>query len=152
MTILPFVLAFLGFIFSTRKWILFLNKLNPLNGLLIYYTILTLIIVTLEYFGLIIAGITFKSISQTIGTMLIIFSFFIIVCWESCYINTVIDGNCDNVSNVYLQAEDGAVYYVWSQFFNNIEILRILTYIVTPFVLSAIGQNLITGKVVISPF
>lgn len=148
---LPLAFGILGFLFSSRKWILFMNNLNPLTGMVVYYIILTVTLILLEYFGLIIAGIKFESINQTLGTILIIFSFFILVNWESCYINVVTKGNCD-MSNVYLQSEDGAVYYLWSKLTDNINLLRILTYIVTPVVLSFIGQNMITGKITIGLF
>lgn len=148
---LPMAFAILGFIFSTRKWILFMDSLNPFVGLIVYYTILTLVVIMLEYFGLIIAGIKFDSISHTIGTMLIIFSFFITVDWESCYINTVTKGSCDNISDIYLQSEDGAVYWLWSNLFKDLQTLRIMTYVVTPILLTFIGTLLITEKVTISP-
>jgi len=149
---LPIVFAILGFLFSARPWILFLDGLSPLNGLLIYYFILTITIILLEYFGLIIAGIKFDSLRHTIGSMLIIFAFFIVVTWTSCYINMVTKGQCSQISNIYLQSEDGTVYYLWSFLFKDIDTLRLLTYVITPFVLSFIGQLLITRKVSISPF
>lgn len=148
---LPLAFGVLGFLFSSRKWIFFMNSLNPLVGMIVYYIILIFTIGLLEYFGLIIAGIKFESINQTIGTVLIIFSFFILVNWESCYINMITQGNC-NLSNVYLQSEDGAVYYLWSKLTNNINLLRILTFVITPVLLTFIGQNMITGKITIAPF
>lgn len=129
-----------------------MNSNSPFVGLLIYYFILTVTVLILEYFGLIIAGIKFGNFNQTIGTMLIIFSFFIIINWESCYINTITKGNCDNVSNVYLQSEDGAVYYLWSKLFTNVNIIRLFTYIITPFILSIIGVSMITQKINLFPF
>lgn len=144
---LPIVFAALGFLFSSRTWIKHLDALSPISGLIIYYIILTTVVLLLEYFGLIVAGIKFDSLSHTIGTMLIIFSFFIIVSWESCYVNTITKGDCDGVSTVYLQSEDGATYYFWSLFTSNIELARILTYVITPFVLTLAGQFLITRKV-----
>lgn len=152
--VLPVILAFIGFIFSTRHWLLFLNQLNPFIGLLVYYMIITITILILQFFGLIIAGITFDSLSHTIGTILIIFSFFLVCCWESCWVAIVTKGTCDGTSNVILQSEDGACYYMWSLILGdkNIELLHILTYVITPFVLTLIGQFLITSKIIISPF
>jgi len=150
---LPFVIALIGFIFSTRQWLLFLNQLNPFLGLLVYYIIMTLALLLLQFFGLIIAGINFNSFSHTIGSIFIIFSYFLVICWESCYVATVTEGTCDGTSSVILQSEDGAIFYIWSVILGdkNIELLRILTYVVTPFVLTFIGQLLITSKIVISP-
>ncbi len=151
MLALPLVFALLGFLFSTRKWLLFMDSLNPFTGLIIYYTIVTITIIVLEYFGLVIGGTKFSSISHTIGTVLIIFSFFIIFNWESCYVNYVTKGGCDNVSNVYLQSEDGALNFLFLKFFSQ-ETSRILTYIVSPFVLTCLGMYLITDKVSLSIF
>ena len=106
--LLPVIFAVLGFLFSTRTFIKNYNKLPPYGGLILYYTILTIVIITLEYFGLIIAGIEFMNFRHTVATLLIVFSFFIIVDWESCYINIVTEGNCNNVSNIYFASEDGA--------------------------------------------
>lgn len=133
--------------FSTKYWLTFMDKLTPTTGLLVYYVILTCCVLILEYFGLIISGIKYITSLQTVGTMLIIYSFFIVVSWTSCYVNVVIKGDCKEVSNVYLQSEDGSVYYFWSQFFEDVETRRILTYVVTPFILTFIGQLLITNKV-----
>ena len=150
--ILPFLFGFLGILFSSKTWILFMDKLNPVQGLIIYYIILIITILLLEYFGLVIAGVRFLSVNQAIGTILIVFSFFILVNWTSCYISYVTKGNCDNISNIYAQSEDGAVYYLWSKLTDDPAVSRWLTYVLTPMVLSFIGMNLITNKIVLTPF
>lgn len=149
---LPIAFGILGFLHSSRPWILFMDKLNPFQGLIVYYTILIITILILEHAGLVIAGINFESFNQAFGTIMIIFSFFILIRLESCYINYIIKGDCKDVSNVYLQSEDGAVYYLWSKLTDNHEIAKLLTYVLTPVVLSFIGMNLITEKVVLTPF
>lgn len=152
---LPLVLAIFGFLLSSRRWILFMNSLSPLVGLLVYYTILIITVIILEKIGLTVAGISFNSFQQAIGTILIIFSFFICVNFTSCYINDITIGSCNpsEISNIYLQSEDGATFYLWSKLFpNNIQACRILTFVVTPFVLSLIGCYLIKKPVAISPF
>jgi hypothetical protein len=142
--LLPVVFAILGFLFSTRTFIKNYNKLPPYGGLILYYIILTIVIITLEYFGLIIAGIEFMNFKHTLATLLIVFSFFIIVDWESCYINIVTEGNCKNVSNMYFASEDGAVYDLYNRVFpNKHELNRILTYVVTPFILCLVGMLLL---------
>jgi len=85
----PLVLGFLGFIFSSRPWILFLDSHSPPVGLGFYYMILFVAILFLQHIGLIVAKMPFDSISHAIGTLLIIFSFFIVFDWESLYINQV---------------------------------------------------------------
>ena len=79
--ILKFVIAFalLGFLFSTKTMIIALNSLSPIKGLIIYYFILFITLELLQWFGLIIGGVKIQNIRQTIGELLIIFAFFIIV-------------------------------------------------------------------------
>lgn len=144
--ILPLVLGFLGFIFSTRLWIKSYDKLPPYGGLVVYYIILTITVILLEKLGLIVGGIQLSGFSHTIGTMLIIFSFFIIFDWESCYINIVTKGKCEqkDISSIYFASEDGAVYDLWNRVFRNKHNLnRILTYVLTPLLLSLIGMFLL---------
>lgn len=144
---LPIILAVLGFLLSTRWWIKTYDKLPPYGGLVVYYIILTLTLIILETLGLVVGGIKFSGIRHTIGSILIIFSFFIVVDWESCYINIVTKGNCKEVSNVYFASEDGATYDLWNKLFpNKHDLNRILTYVVTPFILSFIGVTLLTGE------
>lgn len=148
---LPVMLAVMGFLFSSRTYILWLDKQNPFVNLVLYYTILIVTLYILQKAGLIISGIEFNSMRHLIGSILIIFSYFLIIDWESCYINIVTKGSCESISNIYLGSEDGAVYYLWNKIIKNVETLRIMTYVVTPLVLSFIGANLITEKVYISP-
>lgn len=153
---LPIAFAIIGFIFSTRSWLKFLNKQNPIKGLIIYYIVLTITIIILQSFGLVVGNTKFDTFKHTIGTILIIFSFFIIIDWTSCYTNEVNEGQCDtknSISQVYLQSEDGATYWLWSKVFkgkDKIQIRRIMTFVITPFILSLIGTMLITSKVSLS--
>jgi hypothetical protein len=48
-----------------------------------------------------------------------------------------------DVSNVLYQSEDGAFWYLWSFLTSNFEVLRILTYVITPFILTLIGVVLV---------
>ncbi len=147
--ILPLVFALLGFIFSTRVWIKNYDRLPPYGGLIVYYIVLTITLILLEKAGLIIGGIEFSGFSHTLGTMLIVFSFFIIFNWESCYINVVTKGKCDekDISNVYFASEDGAVYDLWNRIFKGRdELNRVLTYILTPLILSFIGMTLLSPE------
>ena len=76
-------------------------------------------------------------------------SFFIIFDWESEYINIVARGEFDNrkVSKIYLQSEDGATFDFFYRLTNNVELSRILTFIVTPIVLTFVGSMLIERKI-----
>lgn len=147
--LLPFIFAIIGFLFTTKTWIKTLDNLSPYEGLAVYYMLLTIVLVALQYAGLVIGNVVFDNWRHTFGSLLVIFSFFIVVDWESCYMNVVTKGHCDekNVSTIYFASEDGAVYDLWNKAFpNKHETSRILTYVVTPFVLCTIGLLFITSK------
>jgi len=157
--LLPIILSILGYLFTTDFVITFLNNLNPFQGLIYYYTQLFIVISILQYFGLVIGDLRITNGWQTFGELCIIFAFFIVVNNESGYIQYIVDksNNIDNERNnncsqVYSQSEDGATYYLLSKFIKNHNILRILTFVVVPFILSYIGINLITRKVALSVF
>lgn len=143
------VFAVLGYLFSTRRLIRFLNTLNPFQGLLFYYLQLFVTLEVLQYFGLVVGGVKMESLSQTIGELMIIFAFFIIVDQESAWVAYVIgeeEGKKKDYPVVYTQAEDGAVYYLWTTYFtSDPEVARMLTFVVTPVVLVSAGLFL-TGR------
>lgn len=142
--------AILGYLFSSRKLILFLNSLNPFQGLLFYYIQLFVTLEVLQYFGLVVGGVKMTSLTQTIGELLMVFAFFIIVDQESAWVAYVIgedEGKKKDYPVVYTQAEDGAVYYLWNTYVtSNPETVRFLTFVVTPAVLVALGLYLTGGE------
>lgn len=158
----PLAFAGLGWLFSSRRFIIFMNKLTPIQGLLFYYVIIFLTLEILQFFGLIIGGVRMASLTQTFGEVLIIFAFFIIFDWESGWIQDVINdvrrspqsnkdqhtkyGSMD-CPNLYLQAEDGAVYYFFGMFTKNHEVQRYLSFVLTPALLALIGLYLTRGVV-----
>ncbi len=153
---LPLLFTLFGFIFSSRKWILFLDKQSPAGNLVIYYTIIAIVLRILQNLGLVLGGQIQSNWTQLLGELLIVFSFFVIVNWESCYITEVVTGeetSCGKeVSNIYLGSEDGALYYLLSQITTNISLKRWLTFIIIPFILTLIGSFLITEKVAMHLF
>jgi hypothetical protein len=155
--LLPTIFAGLGYLFSMPSYIKFLNRQTPLRGLLIYYFIIFTVIIVLEHIGLIINGTRFDSFRQGLGTILIIFSFFILVDWESCYINQILHNgeecNYSQFNTVYLQSEDGAVYSLASMLTKNVQYRRLLTYVLAPFLLTLIGLLIIINpKITIGLF
>lgn len=141
--------ALLGYIFSSRYFILFLNNLDPIQGLVFYYFQIFVTLEVLQYFGLVIGGVKMTSITQTIGELLMIFAFFIIVDNESEWIQVVVGEDKkekQNCPKVYLQAEDGATYYFWKSLTGaSPDVLRILTFVVTPALLVSVGLFLTGG-------
>jgi hypothetical protein len=149
---LAIFIAILGFVFSTREFILFLNVLDPIEGLIVYYLILYSMLTLLSYFGLVIFNIKIKNPIQTFGLLLITFAFFITVDWESPYIQLITKGNTENASVIFYQAEDGATWYFWNNIMGikDIETLRLLTFVFTPFLLCLIGGYLVTRVELVS--
>jgi hypothetical protein len=149
---LAVALAVLGFALSSRQWLLFLDCLNPFEGLIVYYLILYVSLYILSRLDLVVFGVTIKEPLQTFGLLLITFAFFIVVDWESPYVQLATRGSIETVGNitpVLFQSEDGATWFLWQQAFPwlDIETLRILTYVVTPLVLALIGGLLVSEKV-----
>lgn len=143
----------MGFIFSGRSFLLYMAGLNPLQGLIIYYIILWSCLYILSRLDLVVFGFKIKSVTQTVGLLLITFAFFTIVNWESPYVQMVTGYDVNGASPVFYEAEDGAVWYLWSQAFPwaDIETIRILTFVFTPALLAVIGGLLVSEKVRIGP-
>ena len=138
------VIAILGYLFSSRKLILFLNSMNPFQGLLFYYLQLFVTLELLQAFGLVIGGVKMTSLTQTFGELMMVFAFFILVAQESECVAHVVGEKDYPV--VYTQSEDGAVFYLWTRYVtSDYETARILTFVVTPVILMALGLYLTGG-------
>jgi hypothetical protein len=137
--------AVMGFAFSTRTWLLFLNGLNPLNGLIVYYIVLYASLYGLSRLGLVLFGVKIDKPLQTLGLLCITFAFFITVDWTSQY-GANVTGH-PNISNIFLQDEDGMAWWAWSLIIPNLELCRIMTFVVTPFLLALAGGALVSKKV-----
>jgi len=146
---LALAFAMLGFAFSSRRWLSFLNCLSPSTGLIVYYAILFGCLCILSRMELAVFGFKIKEPMQTLGLLLITFAFFICINWESPYVQLVTTGSVENISPVLFQSEDGAVWYVWQSTlpWADTETLRILTYVLTPFTLALTGGLLVSEKV-----
>lgn len=134
--------AFFGWAFSSAPFIAFLDKLTPVQGLIVYYLMMGGCIILLQFFGMRIGNVHFNTPLHTLGSLLILFSFFLILNWESEYIYFMT--GTEARSNITVQSEDGAVYYIWRKLTGNkLELSRWLTFVLTPFVLVTIGVWLI---------
>jgi hypothetical protein len=142
------VFGVLGYLFSSRTLITFLNGLSPFQGLLFYYVQLFVTLEILQSLGLVIGGIKLTSPLQTLGELMIIFAFFILVVQKSQWVEHVIEeqtGQPQNYPVIFVHSEDGATYAFWRQFAEP-ETARILTFVVTPAVLVALGTYLMGFK------
>lgn len=137
--------AVMGFAFSTRTWLLFLNGLNPLNGLIVYYLVLYASLYGLSRLGLVLFGVKIDKPLQTLGLLCITFAFFITVDWTSQY-GANITGH-PNISNIFLQDEDGVCFWAWNQIIPDLYLCRIMAFTVTPFLLCLFGGALVSKKV-----
>lgn len=145
-TMLQAALAFatLGYLFSSRTLITFLNGLTPFQGLVFYYVQLFVTLEVLQRMGLVIGGVKMTSPYQTIGELIIIFAFFILVVQKSQWVEHVIEeqtGQPQNYPVIFVHSEDGATYAFWRMFAGP-DTARILTFVVTPAILVAIGTYL----------
>jgi len=86
---------------------------------------------------------------HVIRLVLITFSFFMLVNWESGYVQIATGYPENAVSPIMVQSEDGAIWYVWSRLlpYASVEQRRILTFVITPFILTLIGGLLVSEKI-----
>jgi len=149
---LALALALMGFALTSRSWLLFLDGLNPFQGLIIYYLILYVSLYVLSRLDLVVFGFKIKDPMQTLVLLLITFAFFICVDWESPYEQLVTSRTIEKVRPVLFQAEDGAIWFLWHNAipWADVETLRLLTYVATPFALALIGGLLVSEKVRLS--
>jgi hypothetical protein len=141
--LLPISFLLFGYLVTTKKIVYFLNTLDPIKGFSLYYLIVSISILLLVKLGLVVADIHFTSWNHFIGILLLNFAFFIVIIWTNCYVAEIVKGGCKNFTRVYLNTESGATYYFWSQFVKNRQLKRLLSFVITPFILSLIGLILI---------
>jgi hypothetical protein len=146
---LAVILAVAGYFLNSKEFILFLNTLNPLQGLLVYYVIWYSFLFFLSTLGLVVLGVKIKSLAQVLGVVLIIASFSVITSWTNPYVQIVTKGSEEGASTVFYQSEDGVGWWFFESVLGikDVELLRILTFVVYPFILAIVGGLLATGKV-----
>ena len=142
----------MGWFFSMKDTILKFDSMSPNQLFLISYAVLYgfLYIASKYHGGIIIWNFQIKHPLQVFGTVLIIFSVFLVTTWENPYIQYVTKGNFDGISNIFYATEDGITWNFWTRYIEpipeNIEKLRLLTFVFTPGLLSLIGVYLLNKK------
>ncbi len=139
-----------GFVFSSPKWISYLNTLNSFWGLMVFYAILYGSLYFLSKFDLLAWGkIHIKQPLQILGILLFTFAFFIPINWESSYVNRVVGYDPAGCPQIHFQAEDGVVVdFVFDYLgFKDLAVVRILAFVIVPMIIAAIGLYFIRGKV-----
>ena len=144
--ILAILFAAIGLILTTKSFLTFDSGLTPIQGLIVYYIILFSLIIIMTKVGLSVAHIEIKQASQTIGLILIMISFFIVTNSENQYIQYATMGTYDGASPLFYHTEDAVVYYFYNTTLGvqSIALLRILTFVITPFILTLLGGYLVT--------
>lgn len=144
-------MAVLGYAFSTKTFLLAMNNLDPISGLVVYMVVSYSAIYVLSRSDLTIAGWKIKSVTQTIGLFLITFSWYIVVGWSNQYVQYVTQGSFDGASVLFFQCEDGVAWHLMASLIPPsapfmIWIDRVLAFSVIPFSLTLIGGLLASGK------
>ena len=99
----------MGWFFSMKDTILKFDSMSANQLFLISYAVLYgfLYIASKYHGGIIIWNFQIKHPLQVFGTVLIIFSVFLVTTWENPYIQYVTKGNFDGISNIFYATEDG---------------------------------------------
>ena len=141
--------ALMGFFLTLKGFVVWLSGLNPLEGLVVYYIILYSAIYVLSKLGLVIFGLRIEKPLQILGLGMITFAFFMIVNWESEYVNLVTVGSSVGVSQAYWGSEDGATFYFVYHILGikALAVARLITFVLVPFLLALGGGFLLEKKI-----
>jgi len=146
---LAVAIALMGFLLTSRQWILWLNSLTVVGGFLVYYALLYAALYTLEKMGLVVFGFKIEKLEQTVGLLLISFAFFAIVNWENPYVQYVTMGSFSGASPVFYQTEDGILWQFTAQLIPtaSVEAQRLFAFVLMPFLITLAGVTLVTKKI-----
>lgn len=147
--LLALSISLMGFLFSTKTFLLWLNTLNPFMGFLVYYGVLFTVLFILSRFDLVIAGLKIHSPLQCIGSVFVLFSFLLVVSWKNPFVQFVTTGSFEGASAIFYQTEDGVAWWFWTTVLgiSNVTLAHILTFIITPFVLTLLGVMLVSEAI-----
>lgn len=151
--VLAIILGMMGFIFTTNMFTKFLNSLNPIVGLAIYYLFFFVMVIILSKMDLIILAFQVKNWSRVVGMFLITMAFVIILSWGNYSIfstNAMLPPDQQTAGNVIYQSMDGVLWWGYSSLFVpntpfKLGLVRILVYVLSPFLLVLSG-GLLMGK------
>ena len=146
---LAVAIGIMGFVLTSRQWILWLNTLTIVGGFLIYYALLYGALYVLEKMGLVVFGFKIKDPKQTVGLLLISFSFFAICNWENPYVQYVTTGSFSGASAVFYQTEDGLLWEATTHVLPtaSVELQRVFAFVLMPFLIALAGATLVSKKI-----
>ena len=98
---------------------------------------------------LVVFGFKIEDPLETIGLLLVSFSFFATINAESAYIQIVTSGSVGNVSSIFFQAEDGVLWWFWNSIvgITDIERCRFLAFVLSPFIIALTGLGIVSQKI-----
>ncbi len=151
--VLAIILGLMGFVFTTDMFVKFLNGLNPIVGLLAYYGFFFIMVMVLSKMDLIILTFQVKDWTKVIGMFLFTMALVIILAWGNYSIfsaNAVLPAEQQLNSNILYQSMDGILWWGYSSLIGvdtalKLGIVRILTYVLSPFLL-VLMAGLFIGK------
>jgi Ca2+/Na+ antiporter len=125
-------MAALGFVFTSRPWLRWLNTLSPELGLFVKHVIILLSIVLISSLD---PSIKFAHHRQILGVLLLYVAFVMIFNYQSDWIQ---DANAEDVGD---QTVDGAIYHRSREVLKlSPDVSRLLTFVVVPFFLVLVGS------------
>jgi hypothetical protein len=132
--------AIMGYIFTNRTWLLWLNTLAPEIAILVKHFVIFCLIFLLDYID---PSIKLQYQRQALGALFIYMAFVIIFDYQSEWIKEV---GASNVGDH--QTIDGVLYHRSREILNlDPELARILVFTVAPFTLVFLGSQLVrTGQ------
>jgi len=132
------IFAWLGWFFSSHAYVQFMDRRSPVEGLSLYYGSLYVVLLILQYIGMKIGNIHLDLHSSTIGSLFILYSFFIVFSWESEYTCRIVGKDCSPK-----HTEDALIFYLAKKAGLEDWSARWVTYVLAPFVLTVAGVLLI---------
>jgi len=156
--VIVFALGLTGLIISRPWFVIGFNALDPFVSLALWYVALTLWIYGVMLIIQVLArgpvsitagkmgGIRGVGLTESIGTAIFFFAFFIV--WnflESDYATDIL--HTQPVPNLFRATEDGITYIFWHQWFGlPVEWAGIMTYVISPMILALVAASLISTK------
>jgi len=155
-------LALMGFLVAYKNFIVFMNKLNPLQGLVIWYGLLAMALLIIFHGRTVaIAGVGSRSLGilEVMAILMVVWAFQIVLGVQSPWAAYASGKSPEQVPNVIYQSEDGVTYTLlynlfWSlspYFPNQLwktypEFIAFLTYVIAPIILVGLASLLLSAK------
>lgn len=140
----------MGYVFASRPFLVYLNTLNPVEGLLLYYAVLYGVLFGLSRMGLTVFGFKIKDPTQTLGLLMVNFAFFATVDWSSNWVQYVVTGSLSGAANALTNnCEDGFLWWLVNTVLkvSNLDLAAFLAFAVAPFLIALVGLYFVEGNI-----